>query len=81
MFDFLVEIVRSDDGTRSVERFDTASDFLAARESKGRLALSFHFGDEVARVQYGDADVPLDDIGTVSDLYYWMCSDECEWFD
>lgn len=83
MFDFTIEIVRSGSGMRSTERFSTASSFLMACENEDKPASSFSFEDEVIEVKYGGEESvpPMNHIWTVWDLYCWMCSQECDWFN
>lgn len=77
MFGFVL-ITRDGSGKRHIRRFDTASEFLELCEV---CKSDYLLPEAVESVEYGGCEVGLDKIKTVLDLYQWMCSDDCKWFD
>lgn len=77
MFDFVL-ITRDGSGKRLVRRFDTASEFLELCEI---CRSDYLLPETVESVEYGGFEADLSKFKTVSDLYHWMCSDDCKWFD
>lgn len=78
MFDFIIK-TENVDGVIITRKFDTASDFLAACESDD-IDIAVSMDDPIISVSYGFLNVDVSSFSTVDDLYYWMCSDACDWF-
>lgn len=78
MFEFIIA-TENVDGAIITRKFDTASDFLEACESDD-IDIAVSMDDIIISVSYGLADMDVSDFPTVDELYYWMCSDACDWF-
>jgi hypothetical protein len=78
MFKFIIK-TENVDGVVITREFDTASCFLAACESDD-IDVAISFDDPIVSVSYGGIDVDISKFKIVDDLYYWMCSDACDWF-
>lgn len=78
MFEFIIK-TENVDGAIITRKFDTASDFLAACESDD-IDIAVSMDDPIISVSYGWVDMDVSDFPTVDELYYWMCSDTCDWF-
>ena len=78
MFTFIIK-TENVDGVIIARRFDTASDFLTACESDD-IDIAVSMDDTIISVSYGWIDMDVSDFQTVDELYYWMCSDACDWF-
>lgn len=78
MFTFIIK-TENVDGNIITRKFDTASDFLAACESDN-IDIAVSMDDPVISVTYGWVEMDVSSFPTVDELYYWMCSDACDWF-
>ena len=78
MFEFIIK-TENVDGIIVTRKFDTASDFLAACESDD-INIAISMDDPIISVSYGGEDLDISKFENVDALYYWMCSDACDWF-
>lgn len=81
MFELIVTTVNPDD-SHECHRYATASDFFMDCE-EGDLADVEGLEEKVVGVSHRGGPVQLDgiEVEIVKDLYFWMCSDDCDWFD
>lgn len=79
LFTFVLETI-GDAGDELTETFSTASSFLDHFE-EGEVAVNGYWQRKVSGITYGGNEVSREGIYDVEDLYCWMCSDECDWFD
>ena len=79
LFTFVLETI-GDAGDELTETFSTASAFLDHFE-EGEAAVNGYWQRKVAGITYGGNEVSREGIYDVEDLYCWMCSDDCGWFN
>lgn len=79
MFEFVIK-TENVDGSIVTRKFNTASDFLEACESDD-IDVAVSMDDPIISAFYGYDEIDISMFDTVDELYCWMCSDACDWFD
>lgn len=79
MFEFVLK-TENVDGVIVTRKFDTASDFLEACESDD-IDIAVSMDDPIISASYGYSEIDISMFDTVDELYCWMCSNACDWFN